>query len=266
MRILLTGAAGFVGSHVAEALLGRGDEIVGLDNFDDGYDVARKKSNAALLDRWPGWMLVRGDARDRALVQRVCSVDGIEAVVHLAARCGLEEARREPERHCEVNVTGTASVLEAAHRGGVKRFLLASSACVYGAEAAPQSTATPADRPLSVHAATRRSAELLCAAFAEREGLNTTVLRLFSVYGPRQRPDGAVQARSFATWCTSRTWPRLLRRPWSTLLTGRRATACSTSEPAAGPAWRICSPRWRVSAAERRRSTKCVRHPASPMP
>ena len=194
MRILLTGAAGFVGSHVAEVLLGRGDEVVGLDNFDDGYAPARKRGNAALLQRWPGWMLVRGDVRDRALVQRICSVDRIEAVVHLAARCGLEEARREPERHCEVNVTGTASVLEAAHRGGVKRFLLASSACVYGAEAAPQSTATPAERPLSVHAATRRSAELLCAAFAEREGLNTTVLRLFSVYGPRQRPDGAVQA------------------------------------------------------------------------
>jgi UDP-glucuronate 4-epimerase len=193
MRILLTGAAGFIGSHVAEALLGRGDEVVGLDNFDDGYDPDRKERNVAELERWPGWVLVRGDALDRQLVQRVCTVDDIEAVVHLAARCGLVQARREPERHCEVNVTGTASVLEAAHRAGVSRFVLASSASVYGGEPAPQSTATPTARPLSVHAATRRSAELLCAAFAERERLNATVLRLFSVYGPRQRPDGAVQ-------------------------------------------------------------------------
>lgn len=194
MRILLTGAAGFLGYHVAEHLLARGDEIVGLDNFDDAAGAARKERNVADLQRWPGWWLVRGDVRDRALVRRLCAKDGIEAVVHLAARCRPEEARREPERHADVNVTGTATVLEAALRGAVRSFVLASSAEVHGAADPPQGSGSPADSPLSVHAATRRGAELLAQALAARGRMATTVLRLFSPYGPRQRSDDFVQS------------------------------------------------------------------------
>ena len=194
MRILVTGAAGFLGHHVAEHLLARGDEIVGLDNFDESGGRERKEVNASDLKRWPGWWLVRGDVRDRSLLRRLCSGDSVEAVVHLAARCSLEEGRREPERHSDVNVTGTATVLEAALRGGVRHVVVASSASVHGAAAAPQAADAPAEAPLSVHAATKRSAELLCAAWAARERMVTTALRLHSIYGPRQRPDGAVHA------------------------------------------------------------------------
>jgi UDP-glucuronate 4-epimerase len=153
-QVLLTGAAGFIGSHVAEALVGRGDDVVGLDNFDPFYPRALKEANLAALRRSPRFRLVEGDIRDHDLV---------------------------------------AVLLEAARRSGVRRFVFGSSSSVYGDTApVPFSEQWPALEPISPYAATKRAGELLCATFAQLYGLRVIALRLFTVYGPRQRPDLAI--------------------------------------------------------------------------
>ena len=193
VRILLTGAAGFIGSHLAEALLERGDEVVGLDSFDPYYDPARKEANVQLLGRWPGWFLVRGDIRDAALVRRLLDRDAFDGIVHLAARAGVRPSIDEPELYADVNVVGTTTLLEAARRAGVGRFVFASSSSVYGVGSEPPfRTDARADRPVSPYAATKRAGELLCEAFASLHPMAIASLRYFTVYGPRQRPDMAI--------------------------------------------------------------------------
>jgi UDP-glucuronate 4-epimerase len=193
VRIFLTGAAGFLGSHLAEALLARGDEVVGFDNFDPYYDPAKKEENVRDLSRWPGWFLLRGDIRDRGHVRRVVTADRFDAIVHLAARAGVRPSIEEPELYADVNVVGTAVLLEAAHRAGIRRFVFASSSSVYGSDSvAPFRTDARADRPISPYAATKRAGELLCAAHASLHGTSIASLRYFTIYGPRQRPDMAI--------------------------------------------------------------------------
>ena len=193
VRILLTGAAGFLGSHLAEALLTRGDEVLGLDSFDAYYDPARKEENVRGLGRWPGWFLVRGDIRDRGLVHRLVGSEHVDAVVHLAARAGVRPSIEEPELYSDVNVVGTSVLLEAARRHGTRRFVFASSSSVYGADPrSPFRTDARADQPVSPYAATKRAGELLCAAHAGLHGMSILSLRYFTVYGPRQRPDMAI--------------------------------------------------------------------------
>jgi len=190
-RVLLTGAAGFIGSHVAEGLVARGDDVVGLDNFDAFYPRAVKEANLAALRRSPRFRLVEGDIRNRDLVAELLEPGG--AVVHLAARAGVRPSLDDPALYAAVNVEGTAVLLEAARRSGVRRFVFGSSSSVYGDTApVPFSEQWPALDPLSPYAATKRAGELLCATFAGLYGLRAIALRLFTVYGPRQRPDLAI--------------------------------------------------------------------------
>ncbi len=189
--VLVTGAAGFIGSHLAESLVARGEEVVGLDNFDPFYPRAVKEANLAALARQPRFRLVEGDVRDAALVGSLLGPETV--VVHLAARAGVRPSLEDPAAYASVNIEGTAVLLEAARRAGVRRFVFGSSSSVYGDSApVPFNEDWPALLPISPYAATKRAGELLCATFAQLYGLRAMALRFFTVYGPRQRPDLAI--------------------------------------------------------------------------
>jgi UDP-glucuronate 4-epimerase len=180
-----------VGSHLSAALLARGDEVVGLDNFDDYYSPARKRANVEEVRNGPGgdrFSLVEGDVRDRDFMIRLLQ-DGFHAVAHLAALAGVRASVDRPHAYVEVNVTGTLNLLEAARRAPVRNVVLVSTSSAYGNSAPPFVETDPADRPLAPYAATKRAAEMLAHSYHHIYGLNTTVLRLFTVYGPRNRPD-----------------------------------------------------------------------------
>lgn len=191
MSILLTGAAGFIGSHLAEALLERGEEVVGLDNFDPFYPREVKESNLRAARDHRGFTLVEGDIRDGDALASL--PHGVEAVIHLAALAGVRPSIAEPERYADVNLMGTARLLRFARDRGLRRFVFASSSSVYGNNPkVPFSEDDPVDHPISPYAATKKSGELLCHAAAHLDGISTICLRLFTVYGPRQRPDLAI--------------------------------------------------------------------------
>jgi UDP-glucuronate 4-epimerase len=190
-RILVTGAAGFIGSHVAEHLVARGDEVIGLDNFDPFYPRGIKETNVAALRRSPRFRLVEGDIRDRQLVAGLLDAD--TAIVHLAARAGVRPSLEDPAGYASVNIEGTATLLEAARVAGARRFVFGSSSSVYGDTApVPFAEDWPALLPISPYAATKRAGELLCTTFSQLYGLRIAALRFFTVYGPRQRPDLAI--------------------------------------------------------------------------
>jgi len=190
-RVLLTGAAGFIGSHVAECLVARGDEVIGLDNFDAFYPRAVKEANVAGLRRAARFRLVEGDIRDPKVVGALVTPETV--VVHLAARAGVRPSLEEPALYASVNIEGTAVLLEAVRRAGARRFVFGGSSSVYGDTApVPFSEDWPALTPISPYAATKRAGELLCATFARLYGLRIMALRFFTVYGPRQRPDLAI--------------------------------------------------------------------------
>lgn len=190
-RVLLTGVAGFLGSHVAEALLARGDEVVGLDNFDAFYGRDVKEKNLALVRRSPRFRLVEGDIRDRSAVRALIAKDTL--VVHLAARAGVRPSLADPELYLSVNVAGTAALLEACRAAGAPRFVLAGSSSVYGDDApVPFREDYPAIRPISPYAMTKRAAELLAATYVHLFAMRIIALRFFTAYGPRQRPDLAI--------------------------------------------------------------------------
>ena len=187
-RLLVTGAAGFIGSHVCEALLGRGDEVVGVDNFDPFYPRAVKEQNLDGLRRTKGFRFVEAD-----IVRDALTLDGVSVVLHLAARPGVRPSLEDPASYGETNVTGTVRVLEAARRAGVRRVVFGSSSSVYGdATPAPFAEDAAAVWPISPYAASKRAGELMAHAFAHLYGLQIACLRFFTVYGPRQRPDLAI--------------------------------------------------------------------------
>ncbi len=191
--VLLTGAAGFIGSHVAEALLQRGLQVVCLDDFNDYYDPAFKRENVAALQTNPKFHLVEGDIRDRELVFATYRRFGISATVHLAARAGVRPSIANPRLYEEVNGVGTVNLLEAAHRFGAYTFIFGSTSSVYGINSkVPFAEDDPIAFPISPYAASKRGAELMCYTFHHLYGLKVTVLRFFTVYGPRQRPDMAI--------------------------------------------------------------------------
>jgi len=192
-HILVTGGAGFIGSHVTRRLLGRGDRITVLDDFNDFYDPEIKRANAAEFAGRPDWTLVEGDIRDAALVDGLFAGSRFDAVVHLAARAGVRPSLREPILYEDVNCIGTLRLLEAARHHGPRNFVFASSSSVYGInEKVPFAEDDPVDRPISPYATTKRAGELLCFNYSHLYGLRTSCLRFFTVYGPGQRPEMAI--------------------------------------------------------------------------
>ncbi|MEW6581540.1 MAG: NAD-dependent epimerase/dehydratase family protein [Actinomycetota bacterium] len=192
-RVLVTGAAGFIGSTLVDTCLARGADVVGLDNLDDYYDPALKRANLAGAADHPGFRLVEGDIRDAALVRRLVEDGGFDVVVHLAARAGVRPSIAQPGLYADVNVQGTVSVLEALRARPGTRLVFASSSSVYGGlTRIPFAEDDEASRPVSPYAATKKAGEVLCHTWHHLYGLPVTVLRFFTAYGPRQRPDMAI--------------------------------------------------------------------------
>jgi UDP-glucuronate 4-epimerase len=191
--VLITGGAGFIGSHLVEALLADGREVVVLDNFDDFYDPAVKRRNLHAMAGRAGFTLVEGDIRDERLVDGVFASHPVGAVVHLAARAGVRPSIQQPALYSDVNVRGTVVLLEACRKHGVGKFIFGSSSSVYGnASAPPFSEKDDVQAPISPYAATKRAGELMCATYHALYRLNVFCLRFFTVYGPRQRPEMAI--------------------------------------------------------------------------
>ncbi len=192
-RILVTGAAGFIGSHLVEALVRRGDEVVGIDNFDGFYPRAMKERNLGEIGRLAGFQFHEQDMLDVAALRARLTPDTV--IVHLAAKAGVRPSLADPVGYAEANVTGTAAVLEAARRAGVSRIAFGSSSSIYGdTTPVPFREDASAMEPVSVYAATKRAAELLLLSVAPIYGFRSAALRFFTVYGPRQRPDLAIHA------------------------------------------------------------------------
>lgn len=190
MTILVTGAAGFIGSHLSRALLKRGETIVAIDNFNDYYDPAIKRRNAAELTQHPAFTMVEGDIRDQDTVDALFKEHGVERVAHLAAMAGVRESMRKPRLYTEVNLNGSLNLLDAARENNCAIFVQASTSSVYGmTELLPFIETDPCDRPLAAYPASKRAAELMGHAYYHLHGLNVTVLRFFNVYGPAGRPD-----------------------------------------------------------------------------
>ncbi len=193
MKALVTGAAGFIGSHLCERLLVDGWRVVGLDNFDHFYDPKIKRSNVAACVKNDRFDLIEADIRDIHSVDSIFSGGHLDIVVHLAAKAGVRPSIEEPLVYQDVNINGTVMLLEAAKDFGVKKFVFASSSSVYGNnEKVPFSETDNVDYPISPYAATKKAGELICHTYSHLYGIDMTCLRFFTVYGPRQRPDLAI--------------------------------------------------------------------------
>lgn len=191
--ILVTGGAGFIGSHVVERLLAEGNRVLCLDNFDSFYDPVVKRANLASVENHPNFRLIEGDIRDESTLARLFREERVEAVFHAAARAGVRPSIQDPVLYHDVNVHGTTRLLEAVRSAPVKNFVFASSSSVYGvANRTPFSEEDPADFPISPYAATKRAGELICYTYHHLYSLPVTCLRFFTVYGPRQRPEMAI--------------------------------------------------------------------------
>ncbi|MCK4871161.1 MAG: GDP-mannose 4,6-dehydratase [Phycisphaerales bacterium] len=191
-RVLITGGAGFIGSHLAEAFLRRGDAVAILDSFSDLYDPRIKRRNASDVCT-AGGELFEADFCDQAAVAAVLDRFHPDVIIHLGACAGVIPSVRDPVLYATTNVVGTTVMLDAAVRAGVKRFILASSSSVYGNNRkVPFAEDDPVEEPISPYAATKRSCELLAHAFSHLHDLPVTALRFFTVFGPRQRPDLAI--------------------------------------------------------------------------
>lgn len=192
-HILVTGAAGFIGSWVVERLLARGDRVTGLDSFDLFYDPAIKRRNLRTALGSSRFSLVEGDLRDEALWAGLLSGEPVDVVLHLAARAGVRPSIDQAALYADVNVRGTTVVLEAARRHRVPKVVYASSSSVYGGnEKVPFSEEDPVDQPVSPYAATKKATEVIAHTYHHLYGLETIGLRYFTVYGPRQRPEMAI--------------------------------------------------------------------------
>jgi len=193
LNLLVTGGAGFIGSHLCRRLLARGDRVVVVDDFNDFYDPALKRANVAPFLRHPSFRLVEGDIRDRALVFQTFAEERFDSVVHLAARAGVRPSLAQPVLYEQVNCIGTLHLLEAAVAHGRPPFLFASSSSVYGINSKlPFSEDDPIDRPISPYATTKRAGELHVFTAHHLHGLPAWCLRFFTVYGPGQRPEMAI--------------------------------------------------------------------------
>jgi UDP-glucuronate 4-epimerase len=193
MKILVTGAAGFIGFFTARRLLERGDTVVGLDNFNDYYDPALKEARAARLDDYERFTMARMDLADRAAMEALFAREQFDKVVHLAAQAGVRYSIENPHSYIDSNIVGTTNILEGCRHNGVGHLVYASSSSVYGANTAmPFSIHQNVDHPLALYGATKKANELMAHTYSNLYGLPTTGLRFFTVYGPFGRPDMAL--------------------------------------------------------------------------
>lgn len=193
MNILVTGGAGFIGSHLAERLLDRGDDVVVVDDLNDSYDPGIKRRNLANAARHRGFTFAEGDIRNAGLLDSVGGNRRFDVVVHLAARAGVRPSIANPLLYEQVNCHGTLNVLEMARKRGIRRLVFASSSSVYGHSSPPPFREDASvNEPLSPYAATKAACELFCSNYHHLHGISCTALRFFTVYGARQRPDMAI--------------------------------------------------------------------------
>lgn len=190
MKIFVTGAAGFIGSHLCERLLDRGDTVIALDNFNDYYDTARKRANIHQLRKHPRCILCETDICDASIINRIFAEYEPEAVVHLAAYGAVRYSIGRARLYTDVNIGGSINLLEAAREIGVENFVFASTSSVYGnTENLPFVETDPCNQPLAPYPASKKAVELMGYTYHHLHGLNFTALRFFNIYGPRGRPD-----------------------------------------------------------------------------
>ncbi len=193
MKVLVTGAAGFIGFHTATKLLERGDEVVGLDNLNDYYDVTLKEARLSVLGSYPNFRFVKLNLVDRDGIAALFAAERFERVVHLAAQAGVRYSMENPFAYVDSNLTGAMTILEGCRHNDVEHLVYASTSSVYGANTMmPFSVHHNVDHPLSLYAATKKSNELMAHTYASLYGLPVTGLRFFTVYGPFGRPDMAL--------------------------------------------------------------------------
>jgi UDP-glucuronate 4-epimerase len=193
MNLLVTGGGGFIGSHLVEHLLARGNVVHCLDNFNDYYSPAIKNDNLKASGGHTGFTLFRGDILDTKLLENLFQENTYDAVIHLAARAGVRPSIQQPKLYAQVNIQGTMNLLDCCQKYSVNKFIYASSSSVYGAnKKVPFSENDFVDNPISPYAATKKATELIAHTYHHLYGIHTTGLRFFTVYGPRQRPDMAI--------------------------------------------------------------------------
>ena len=193
MKILVTGAAGFIGMTTTLRLLARGDEVVGLDNLNDYYEVSLKESRLARLTALPGFRFVKLDVGDRAGMEKLFAAEKFDKVIHLAAQAGVRYSLQNPHAYIDSNVVGFTNILEGCRHSAVQHLVYASSSSVYGGNTKmPFSEHDSVDHPVSMYAATKKANELMAHTYSHLFGLPTTGLRFFTVYGPWGRPDMAL--------------------------------------------------------------------------
>ena len=190
MKILITGAAGFIGSHTAEALLKKRITIIGIDDLNNYYDPKIKKNNLATLNKYNNFTFYKADIRNKKTLETIFKKHKIDKVIHLAARAGVRPSIKDPQLYKDVNITGTMNLLDLAVKHKVKQFVFASSSSVYGKnKKIPFSETDIVDCPISPYAATKKAGELICYTYHHLHKLPVVCLRFFTVYGPRGRPD-----------------------------------------------------------------------------
>ncbi len=190
MKILVTGAAGFIGSCLSEKLLARGDEIIGVDNLNDYYDVSLKMARLARIETHPAFTFYKLDIADRAGMEELFRSERPQRVVHLAAQAGVRYSLENPHAYIEANIVGTTNILEGCRHNEIEHLVYASSSSVYGASTnMPFSVHDNIDHPVSLYAATKKANDLMAHTYSHLYGLPTTGLRFFTVYGPWGRPD-----------------------------------------------------------------------------
>jgi len=192
MKILITGAAGFIGSHLCARLLEEGNEVCGLDNFDPYYDISIKEENISRLEQYPQFHLVRGDIRDQSTIDSLWQRFAPDRAVHLAARAGVRPSIALPALYSDVNITATIHLFEAARRHGTPVVFASSSSVYGGSDRVPYAENDPVNTPISPYAASKRAGELMAAAYFHLYQIPLICLRFFTVYGPGQRPDMAI--------------------------------------------------------------------------
>ena len=193
MKILITGAAGFIGSHTCESLIKDGNSIIGVDNFDSFYSHKLKELNLEQLNQNSNFRFYKADIRDDKALNQIFSSDQVDVVIHLAAKAGVRPSIESISEYYDVNINGTISLLESMRKNGIKKMVFASSSSIYGNnQKVPFSEDDRVDNPISPYASTKKSGELLCHVYSHLYNFDITCLRFFTVYGPRQRPDLAI--------------------------------------------------------------------------